>query len=110
MRFNQGPVSREGAIGAKNDQPSTKARYPFTIMALIRPGCNFRSVKLMEGRDRAIRSCRRAIAPFFAFRAVVVARAAWYLLRSDDVRRALLTPACKVMINARYDLDAMNRL
>ena len=34
--IQKGPVSRETA---KNDQPFTKADYPLTIMALIRPGC-----------------------------------------------------------------------
>ncbi|MDD1750907.1 MAG: hypothetical protein LUO89_13655 [Methanothrix sp.] len=49
--------SREGV---KNDQPFTKAHYPLTIMALIRPGCtssrgsNYKEHKAHKVRTREI--------------------------------------------------------
>ncbi len=48
------------------------------------------------------------IAPFFAFRAVVVASPTWYPLLSDDVRRALFNFLENVMASERFNYRDVN--
>jgi hypothetical protein len=48
------------------------------------------------------------IAPFFAFRAVVVASPTWYPLLSDDVRRALFNFLEKVLASKRFNFRDVN--
>jgi Phosphotransferase enzyme family. len=48
------------------------------------------------------------IAPFFAFRAVVVASPTWYPLLSDDVRRALFNFLENVLASKRFNFRDVN--
>jgi hypothetical protein len=48
------------------------------------------------------------IAPFFAFRAVVVASPTWYPLLSDDVRRALFNFLERVLASKRFNFRDVN--
>jgi len=51
----------------------------------------------------------QVIQPWFAWRALVVASPIWYPTISDDVRRKLLTFACRVMATERYDYQQVNQ-
>jgi hypothetical protein len=50
----------------------------------------------------------RAIQPWFAWRALVVASPVWYPTISDAVRRQLLTFARRVLLSEDYDFTAIN--
>ncbi len=51
----------------------------------------------------------QVIAPFFAFRMMVVASPTWYPLLSDDVRRALFNFAENLLDEDEFDYKAVNR-